>query len=85
MYAGYWSLVAALRRAIEEGIPITTPSWLASGECTLETIEKVFRSAGAEQMPLLRERWEVLQEAGQVLEDVRVNTLPISLPLANHD
>jgi len=70
MYTGYWSLVAALRRAIEEGVPITDSTWLASDDCTLEAITEVFRSAGSDSMPLLRERWQVLKEAGKVLEDV---------------
>jgi len=70
MYTGYWSLVAALRRAIEEGIPITDLAWLASNDCSLEAVQGVFRSAGSEAMPLLQERWQVLKEAGKVLEAV---------------
>lgn len=70
LYTGYWSLVAALRRAIEEGVPITVPEWLASEACSLEAVERMFRSAGREGMPLLRERWEVLKEIGEVLCDV---------------
>lgn len=70
MYTGYWSLVAALRRAIEEGVSITDPMWLASDDCTMQAVTAVFRSAGSESMPLLQERWQVLKEAGKVLEDV---------------
>ncbi|KAM0330678.1 hypothetical protein ACHAQA_003630 [Verticillium albo-atrum] len=67
-WTGYWSLVAALQRALEEGIPITTSDfWQNEDECTLDTLRHVFRSATDEEMPLLEERLTCLREAGQVL------------------
>ncbi|OJJ44936.1 hypothetical protein ASPZODRAFT_153269 [Penicilliopsis zonata CBS 506.65] len=70
-YSGYWSLVAALQRALEEDIPITTPSfWLDEEQCSESVLKHVFRSATEEEMPLLRERMQCLREAGQVLCDV---------------
>ncbi|KAL4882607.1 hypothetical protein BJY04DRAFT_37478 [Aspergillus karnatakaensis] len=67
-WTGYWSLVAALQRALDEGIEITTPEfWANEEECTEELIKHVFRSATAEEMPLLTERLECLREAGRVL------------------
>jgi hypothetical protein len=67
-WSGYWSLVAALQRALEEGYAITTPDfWQDRNECTDEVLEHVFRSATAEQMPMLQERIAILREAGDVL------------------
>ncbi|CRK16493.1 hypothetical protein BN1708_011782 [Verticillium longisporum] len=67
-WTGYWSLVAALQRALEEGIPITTSDyWQSEDECTLDALRHVFRSATDEEMPLLSERLVCLREAGQVL------------------
>ncbi|CRJ80623.1 hypothetical protein BN1708_000319, partial [Verticillium longisporum] len=67
-WTGYWSLVAALQRALEEGIPITTSDyWQNEDECTLDALRHVFRSATDEEMPLLSERLVCLREAGQVL------------------
>ncbi|KAL2849564.1 hypothetical protein BJY01DRAFT_210526 [Aspergillus pseudoustus] len=67
-WTGYWSLVAALQRALDEDIPITSPEfWIDEDECTEELIKHVFRSATDEEMPLLHERFECLREAGRVL------------------
>ncbi|KAL4773125.1 hypothetical protein BDW60DRAFT_28157 [Aspergillus nidulans var. acristatus] len=67
-WTGYWSLVAALRRALDEGIEITKPElWVNEEECNEELIRHVFRSATDEDMPLLKERLECLREAGRVL------------------
>ncbi|KAI5203850.1 hypothetical protein E4T39_03866 [Aureobasidium subglaciale] len=69
-WTGYWSLVACLQRALEEDIPITTPSFYADEfECPDEKIAYVFRSSTEEEMPLLQERINCLRDAGQVLED----------------
>ncbi|KAI9373009.1 hypothetical protein BJX61DRAFT_408353 [Aspergillus egyptiacus] len=67
-WTGYWSLVAALQRALDEDIPITTPEfWLDEEKCTEELIKHVFRSATDEEMPLLQERVDCLRQAGRVL------------------
>ncbi|KAF2461049.1 hypothetical protein BDY21DRAFT_279851 [Lineolata rhizophorae] len=69
-WTGYWSLVAALQRAVGEEIPICTPSfWADSEACTDQSLRHVFRSATEEEMPLLQERMECLREAGHVLEE----------------
>lgn len=67
-WMGYMSLVACLRRALDEGIPITTPSFWRSKQCSDDKLEHVFRSATDEQIPLLAQRITILREAGQVLE-----------------
>ncbi|KAG6029058.1 hypothetical protein E4U41_000483 [Claviceps citrina] len=67
-WTGYWSLVAALQRALEEDIPITDPHyWQNEEECTLESLRHVFRSSTDEEMPLLKERLACLRESGKVL------------------
>ncbi|KAJ5811389.1 hypothetical protein N7474_007690 [Penicillium riverlandense] len=67
-WTGYWSLVAALQRALEEDIPITDPDfWVDETECTEEVLKHVFRSATDEGIPLFQERVQCLREAGEVL------------------
>jgi hypothetical protein len=70
VHTGYWSLVAALDRALEEGIPITDPMFYASEErCPDSLIEHVFRAApqAIEGIPLLRERIAIMREVGAIL------------------
>ncbi|KAH9851113.1 hypothetical protein C2E23DRAFT_733753 [Lenzites betulinus] len=70
VHTGYWSLVAAVNRALEEGIPITDPSFYASeARCPDALIEHVFRPAPQclERIPLLRERIAVLRQNGAIL------------------
>ncbi|KAM4059145.1 putative queuosine, q, salvage protein family protein [Hirsutella rhossiliensis] len=67
-WTGYWSLVAALQRALDDDIPITAPHfWQNEDECNLETLRHVFRSCTDEEMPMLQERLACLRESGQVL------------------
>ncbi len=70
-WTGYWSLVAAIQRALDEEIPITKPSfWIDEAECTDEVLQYVFRSATTEGMPLLEKRIDCMREAGKVLQKV---------------
>ncbi|KAL2068865.1 hypothetical protein VTL71DRAFT_15203 [Oculimacula yallundae] len=83
-WTGYWSLVAALQRALEEDIPITSSDfWQNEDECTEEVLRHVFRSSTEEEIPLLKERLACLREAGQILYEVRtpapVPHFPVSL------
>jgi len=72
-WTGYWSLVAALQRAIDEGIPITSPDfWWVGTECTDELLKHVFRSATSEEIPLIQARFDCIREAGRVLHDVNI-------------
>lgn len=69
-WVGYWSLVASLQRALDEGIPITSSDfWQNELECNEELLGHVFRSATEEQMPMISERLACLREAGRVLYD----------------
>ncbi|RMZ77668.1 hypothetical protein DV738_g4248, partial [Chaetothyriales sp. CBS 135597] len=64
-WTGYFSLVAALQRALDEGYPITTPSFYASeDQCPDLIIAHIFRSCTAEPFPLLAERIRLLRSAG---------------------
>lgn len=67
-WTGYWSLVAALRRALDEDVPITDPEfWCDEEALDLDKMRHVFRSATEEEMPMLDERLACLREAGRVL------------------
>jgi hypothetical protein len=68
-WTGYNSLVACLRRALDEGIPITTPRFWGTDDFS-DKMEHVFRSATSEAAPLLDQRISVLREATQVLQQV---------------
>jgi hypothetical protein len=70
-WTGYFSLVAALQRALDEDIPITSPEfWLDEEKCTDEVLKQVFRSETDEEIPMFEERVQCLREAGLILEEV---------------
>ncbi|KAK3818472.1 MAG: hypothetical protein J3Q66DRAFT_173532 [Benniella sp.] len=69
-YTGYWSMVAAINRALDEGIAITSPELIASEERLPDhEIERIFRSDTKEPIPLLQDRIRVMREAGRVLTE----------------
>ncbi|KAG2010156.1 hypothetical protein CC2G_012999 [Coprinopsis cinerea AmutBmut pab1-1] len=70
IHTGYWSLVAALDRALEEGIPITDPTFYGSEtRCPDALISHIFREASGctETIPLLSERISIMREVGSIL------------------
>lgn len=69
-WAGYKSLLACLRRALDEGIPVTTPSFWLEDNTPNEMFEHAFRSATNEDMPLLQDRVAMLRHAGEELSEV---------------
>ena len=69
-WTGYTSLLACMRRALDEGVPIITPKFWNERECSDEMLRRVFCSATDEDMPLLGERIEILREAGRILHEV---------------
>ncbi|KAF9046548.1 hypothetical protein BJ165DRAFT_1527632 [Panaeolus papilionaceus] len=72
VHTGYWSLVAALNRALEEDIPITDPTFYGSEIlCPDSLIDHVFRRAdqSAEPVPLLKERIAIMREVGFILSN----------------
>ena len=60
---GYWALAAALRRAIEEGVPLLDPAWLSKVD--EDTVRRVFRGEG--EIPMLEARVAHLREVGRGL------------------
>ncbi|CAD7691793.1 unnamed protein product [Nyctereutes procyonoides] len=64
-YSGYWSLCAAVNRALDEGIPITSASYYATA--TLDQVKHIFRSDTDVPMPLIEERHRILNETGKIL------------------
>ena len=70
LWTGYWALVACLQRALDQGIPITTPSfWIDREKCSDEVFQSVFKSCTSAAMPLLDQRISMMREAGQILVD----------------
>ncbi|TQS36935.1 hypothetical protein Golomagni_02606 [Golovinomyces magnicellulatus] len=68
-WTGYCSLVAALQRALDEGIPITSQSFWIEEKCTDEVLKHVFKSATGEDIPLFQERVNFLREAGKIIKE----------------
>ncbi len=62
---GYWALVAALRRALDEGIQLTDARYLAG----LSEADVAHLLRGEGSIPLLAERAAALREVGQVLTE----------------
>lgn len=74
VWTGYWSLLACLNRAIDEGIPITDPHYYSNEDrCSNQMLEHIFRPADGcnEKIPLLAERIAIMRENGAILCNVR--------------
>ena len=70
-WSGYWSLVAAIQRALDDNIPFTTPSfWSDRNACSDEILRGIFKSSTSVRMPLLNERIHCIREASQILLEV---------------
>ncbi|KAI8974944.1 hypothetical protein BDB01DRAFT_378985 [Pilobolus umbonatus] len=66
LYTGYWSLCAAINRALDKGIPITDPHYYGY-TATDKELQSIFASDTKESIPMLNERIRVMREAGKVL------------------
>ncbi|KAI8328758.1 hypothetical protein BC941DRAFT_463890 [Chlamydoabsidia padenii] len=64
-YTGYWSLCAAINRALDNGIPVTDPHYLS--EATDGDLAMIFKSDTKEEVPMLNERIQLMRHAGQML------------------
>ncbi|KAI8093723.1 uncharacterized protein BX664DRAFT_295627 [Halteromyces radiatus] len=64
-YTGYWSLCAAINRALDHGIPVTTFKYLA--EANESELALIFKSDTKEEIPMLKERIELMKHAGKVM------------------
>ncbi|CAL8070190.1 unnamed protein product [Calicophoron daubneyi] len=67
IYTGYWALCAAVNRAVDEGLNLLDAN--VYKDISEEQMKYVFRSANGSEIPLLKERWMTLQEAGKTLFD----------------
>ncbi|RFU31396.1 hypothetical protein B7463_g4938, partial [Scytalidium lignicola] len=84
-WTGYWSLVAALQRALDEDIPVTSSDfWQNELECTEEVMKHVFRSCTEEEIPMFAERLSCLREAGRVLYEKYECRFSRCIEAANH-
>lgn len=59
-------------------VPISSPAYWVSEDCTDEAIKNIFRSETEEEIPLLQARIDLLREAGHVLQEVRLRHLDLS-------
>ncbi|XP_044021257.1 queuosine salvage protein-like isoform X3 [Aphidius gifuensis] len=67
-HTGYFALCAAIKRAVDEGIPIIDPNYYVNITC--EELGKILRpDEGAGIAPLLEERVKSLQQVGRILLD----------------
>lgn len=64
-YSGYWSFCAAMNRALDEGIPLTTASFYAN--ITMDQLKNILRSDSEFPIPMIEERLEILHQTGKIL------------------
>ena len=67
-WTGYRSLVAALTKAVEDGVPIYKPSYF--GSVSEEKLRQIFMSETHVELPLIGRRKANLWEAARVLNKV---------------
>ncbi|KAG8935558.1 hypothetical protein FRC02_007702 [Tulasnella sp. 418] len=70
LWTGYWSLPAAINKALSQGIPLTSPSFYSCDiACSDSLLRTIFSppSASIEPIPLMKERVQVLRNVGSVL------------------
>ena len=63
LYSGYWGLAASLKRAQENGVPVTDPHFLSG--ISAEDLSRIFSGQG--RIPMFEERLQNLREAGSVI------------------
>lgn len=75
VYDGYWALVAALRRAVDAGLPLWDGEWLTSA--SFAELASIFAPADRHgpPIPLLESRIANLREVGAGLQDRSVEEL----------
>ncbi|KAJ1986230.1 hypothetical protein H4R33_003478 [Dimargaris cristalligena] len=66
-YQGYWALCAAINRALGEGFPCTSATFMV--EATNDTWAHIFRSTTATPIPQWPTRLRIIREAGRILLD----------------
>uniref|UniRef100_A0A0K0E9N9 Queuosine 5'-phosphate N-glycosylase/hydrolase n=1 Tax=Strongyloides stercoralis TaxID=6248 RepID=A0A0K0E9N9_STRER len=66
-YSGYFAGCAAVNRALDNKIPITSASFMATVD--EKTLTEIFKSDNGGTIPLIPERVKVINDAGKVLLD----------------
>ncbi|CAI4229542.1 unnamed protein product [Auanema sp. JU1783] len=64
-YTGYFASCAAINKALDAGIPVTSAEWMA--KATKEEIQKIFKADSGHDIPLLNERVGAINDSGLVL------------------
>ncbi len=65
---GYWAEAAALKRAVEEGIPLWDAEYLST--ISEDIVASIFRPIeGSDTIPLLKQRFLHMRELGHVLKE----------------
>ncbi|CAJ0959107.1 unnamed protein product, partial [Mesorhabditis belari] len=66
-YTGYFAACAAVNKALEKGIPVTSAEWMA--KASLQDLEEIFRSDTPPfaMIPLFEERQKAINDSGKVL------------------
>jgi hypothetical protein len=64
-HTGYWSICAAVQRALQAGIPITTAEYYS--KVSAEELRSVLKSDSSSDIPLFEERLKILHESGNTL------------------
>jgi hypothetical protein len=69
VYTGYWSLCACIQRCLANGISIINPHWYANA--SRQELQKALEPDSCEydEMPMLENRIDMMQKAGQILVD----------------
>ena len=62
-YSGYWGLAASLKRALEQGFPITDPRFLSC--ISVSDLAEIFSGRG--RIPMFEHRLKNLREAGSII------------------
>lgn len=77
---GYWALCAAIKRALDEKIPIINPEYY--GHIEFQQLRYLFRTDNGIDIPMLNERVSILNENGAIL--IKVLTLIRSYSISNY-
>ncbi|EYB81042.1 hypothetical protein Y032_0394g635 [Ancylostoma ceylanicum] len=64
-YTGYFAACAAINKALDSGLNITSAEWMASA--SKDDVDSVFKSDGGYSIPLLAERVKAINDSGRVL------------------
>lgn len=81
--SGGFGMITAFTRALAERPQILEAKYLA--KISREDVADLFRSNNGTEIPLMKERWENLREAGQILQQRYKGQFINAVEVANHD